>query len=82
MMTLLLETHSEHLIRGLQVQVVKGKISKDDIAVYYVGKYKTSGNSYVKRLELTDTGLFEEAWPGGFFEEGFNLTAELIRYQQ
>ena len=77
---LILETHSEHLVRGFQVEVAKGNLSKDDIAIYYVGKYK-NGNSYVKKLELTEKGMFKEPWPGGFFEEDYRLTKELLRHQ-
>jgi len=77
---LILETHSEHLVRGFQVEVAKGNLSKDDMAIYYVGKYKNE-NSYVKKLEITEKGMFVEPWPGGFFEEDYRLTKELLRHQ-
>ena len=75
-----LETHSEHLVRGFQVLVAKGKLPRDYVAIYYVGKRK-NGNSYVKKLELTDKGMFTDPWPGGFFEEDYELTKELLKYQ-
>ena len=77
----LIETHSEHLLRGIQVHIAKGNILKDDVAVYYIGKRK-NGNGYVKEMKLTDTGLFEEEWPEGFlFEDSFNQSRELLKYQ-
>lgn len=72
----LVETHSEHLVRGFQVQVAKGNLSKDDIAIYYVGKYK-NGNSFVKEFKLNDRGFFQEPWPSGFFDESSKQVMEL-----
>ena len=77
----LIETHSEHLVRGFQVEVAKGNLSKDDIAIYYVGKYK-NGNSYVKLLPLDEKGQFTEPWPEGFFDQGYKQALELMAAQR
>ncbi len=72
--------YRQTLIRGFQVQVAKGNLAIEHIAIYYVGKRK-NGNSYVKKLELTDKGMFTDPWPGGFFEEDYKLTKELLKHQ-
>ena len=74
----LIETHSEHILRGLQVEVAKGNLDKDNIAVYYVGKRK-NGNSYIKELKLNDNGRFADKWPEGFYETGFKQAMELMK---
>jgi len=76
----LVETHSEHFLRGIQVEVSKGNIKKDDVAIYYVGKRK-NGNSYIKNLEMTEKGLLEEQWPGGLFEDAYFQSKELLEIQ-
>jgi len=78
--SVVVETHSEHIIRGIQVQIAQGKISKEDVAVNFVGKYK-NGNSFVKRMHLTDTGMFKEDWPGGLFEDSYQQSLELLKRQ-
>jgi predicted ATPase len=77
---LIIETHSEHIIRGIQVQIAQGKLSPSDVAVNYVGKYK-NGNSFVKRMELTKKGLFKDDWPGELFEDSYNQSMELLKHQ-
>ncbi len=77
---ILIETHSEHLIRKLQVLVADPdvEISNDDIAIYYVDKNEDN-SSAVKRLEMNSKGQFTEKWPTGFFDKSYELTRELIR---
>lgn len=64
--TLLIETHSEHLIRRLQRRIAENKIQKEDVAVYFVEA--TENGSTFRRLELDEYGRFK-AWPEGFFAE-------------
>ncbi|MCK4260293.1 MAG: DUF3696 domain-containing protein [Halanaerobiales bacterium] len=77
---ILIETHSEHLIRKLQVLVADPdvEISKDDVVIYYVDKNEDN-SSTVKRLEMNSKGQFTEKWPAGFFDKSYELTRELIR---
>ena len=74
---LVIETHSEHLIRGFQVQVAKGNLSKDDIAIYYVSKNE-NGVSSLMEMKLHDNGLFKTKWPKGFFDVTLEASLELL----
>lgn len=77
--TLILETHSEHLILRImrrmretaQNKLVPGHspVKPSDVAVLYI-KADSSG-SKVLELRLDDEGTLLDPWPGGFFEEGF-----------
>lgn len=77
---LLIETHSEHLIRRLQVLVADPlvNLSSDEIAVYYVDK-TSEGCSFVEEMKLSETGQFQVPWPSGFFDKSYELTKELMR---
>ncbi len=77
---ILIETHSEHLIRRLQSIVADpdNPLTSDDIAIYYVDMQK-NGNSYVTKMELTENGQFVEKWPSGFFDKSYLLSRELSK---
>lgn len=73
--TLILETHSEHLMLRLLRRVREAtegalpKIKPEHISVLYVEP--TSSGSVVKPMPVTSDGDFDVPWPGGFFTERF-----------
>ncbi|WP_435164477.1 DUF3696 domain-containing protein [Paenibacillus glycanilyticus] len=77
---MLIETHSEHLIRRLQVLIADPDIDigPDDVAFYYIDKNKEDNSSYVKKMELNSKGQFTQEWPSGFFDKGYELSKELM----
>lgn len=76
---LVIETHSEHIIRKVQVLVAQGEVKKEQIAVYYFNKDEKTGITSIKEMELEDNGFFKEPWPDGFFDDSYNLTKELLK---
>ena len=72
----IIETHSEHILRGLQVQVAQKKIDASDIAVYYVDR-NSRGIGRVKELELQSNGFFKNPIPEGFFDSSTKLLEQL-----
>ena len=76
--TFVIETHSEHIIRKLQVLIAQGKLRKEEVAVYYFDKDPKSGITSIKEMELEQNGFFKEPWPDGFFDDSFNLSMELL----
>jgi len=71
----IVETHSEYLIRKLQVLVAKGTLSPDQIAINYIDRDE-SGISRVKKLRMGSGGAFLDPWPSGFFDESTDLAIE------
>lgn len=78
--TLILETHSEHLILRLLRRIRETThgtlpdgataLRPEDITIIYV---KQDGDqSIVMQLRVDEDGDFMDRWPGGFFEDGFN----------
>lgn len=76
---ILVETHSEHLIRKLQVLIADPEvpIDSDQVAFYYVEK-DVDGNSHIRKMDINKNGQFEKAWPSGFFDKSYELTSELL----
>ena len=77
---LVIETHSEHLIRKLQVLVAdkNEQITNDMVRIYYVDR-NDKKTAIVREMKLGENGKFLEKWPSGFFDKSYNLTMELIR---
>lgn len=76
---LIIETHSEHMIRKIQVLIAKGAIEKNGLVVYYFDKDEKKGTTSIQEMQLEDNGFFKEPWPNGFFDDSYNLTKELLR---
>ncbi len=89
---LIIETHSEHLLKKLQVLVSQGKTLqlwperhcsgedvklKDALSIYYFAKDK-KGNTKAIEMELDDNGFFKTETPKGFFDESLELNRQLL----
>ncbi len=75
---LIIETHSEHLIRKFQLLVAKGEISPKEIHVLYFDINEKDNSTKIVELPLNDRGVFTKPWPHGFFEESATLNIQLI----
>ena len=68
---LIVETHSEHMLGRIQTNIAEGRISRDDVRVYYFQPRQTG--TRVRELVLDDNGQFEtEGLPEDFFTQGYN----------
>jgi len=65
--TVVVETHSEHILFRLQRHIRTGDMRHDAVSVNYVSPEGKS--SQVRRLELGEQGDLLDPWPGDFFEE-------------
>lgn len=71
-----IETHSEHLIRKIQVLTAQEKIGKGKVSIVYFDNSKQKAK--VQQMSINENGLFEEDWPVGFFDNSINLTMEMM----
>ena len=74
---LLIETHSEHIIRKIQALIAKNEISSTLLKIYYVDK-NTKGEATITDMELLPDGRFKNKWPSGFFDKAQELSMELL----
>jgi len=79
--TVVLETHSEHLLLRLRTLVASGDVSASDVALYFVEK--TRGRSEVRRVPIQENGHIETSeWPDGFFAEPLKDAMRLAQLQR
>ena len=64
---LLIETHSEYLLKRLMRRIKEGVISSERVAVYFIEPPKEEGDpSQIIEKEVSHEGFFE--WPKDFYE--------------
>jgi predicted ATPase len=77
--TYIIETHSEHIVRKLQVLVKQGKygIKPEDVSIHYFRREnkKTIISSHL----ILEDGFLEPEMPNDFFDLSYNLVKELFR---
>lgn len=77
---IIVETHSEHFVRGLQLAVSSRKknstsgLNSDAVGFFYVKRT----SSKCEMLELNNFGEFVQEWPSGFFDESYRSLKALI----
>lgn len=80
---LIIETHSEYLIRKFQFLVADKQIDSNDIVIYYFQdplKYPNE-KEQVKRIVILEDGSLSDTFGPGFFDEATNLQWELMRWK-
>lgn len=76
----IIETHSEHFIRGLQLAISENRIDpkkgipKEKIKIHYI---KAQPHNH-ETLEINDFGEFITEWPTGFFDESYRTMQKLL----
>lgn len=63
---LIIETHSEYLLKRLRRRISEGKIDYKDVAIYFFEHDERTNVSEVKLLQIDETGDFE--WPKNFYD--------------
>lgn len=76
---ILLESHSEHLLRRLQRRVAEEGVSEDDIGLYFCST--EAEGSRIKKLALDSFGNIEN-WPKDFFGDEFGEIAATAKAAQ
>lgn len=75
----LVETHSEYLIRKLQLLIARETIENDSVSILYVnGKNRPSYMPLVKSISVDKDGNLEDVFGPGFFDESIRLSKELF----
>jgi predicted ATPase len=65
--SLLIETHSEYLLKRLRRRISEGKLSSKDIAIYFIEPRDKDNrdSALIKKIEISKDGSFE--WPKDFY---------------
>ena len=78
---LIIETHSEYLIRKLQYLTATNEIKPDDAVIYYFNNPKKvpEGEEQIKKITIDKNGSLSDSFGPGFIDEGTNLKFEILR---
>ena len=78
----IIETHSEYLIRKLQVLVAdkENKLTPNDVSLNYVDKDE-NGISTNRKIEILEDGRLSEPFGPGFFDEADSLAMDLMKFK-
>ena len=76
------ETHSEYLIRKLQL-LVSGHVEDVDIApsmvsIYYINSEEDKSKQKVKRIGICSDGYLDDSFGEGFYDEATRLSRQLM----
>lgn len=78
---LIIETHSEYLLKRLRRRISEGKISHDTVSICLFNPQSDKESAKIKVLEIEDKGFFE--WPIDFYGgEILNDTTVFLKNQQ
>ena len=72
----LIESHSEHFLRRLQLRVAEGKLKPEEIAVYFCEAPTDGSGSGIRALEVDQYGRIKN-WPKNFFGDPMTDIAEM-----
>ena len=73
-----IETHSEHIIRKLQI-LVKNKefgLTSNDISIYYFKREKEKFE--ISKHKILENGTLSKKFPDGFYDTSYSLVKELL----
>lgn len=75
--SVLVETHSEHIVLRLRRRIAEGQLPSEQVALYFARRSLEEGKSYLDRIHLDEKGQPTQPWPDGFWgedsEEAFHL---------
>jgi len=72
---IVLETHSSQLLLTVQIEVARGALPPDRVAIFWI-EQSEDGSSTAVRVSL-DEGGFPDVWPPGVFADQRRLALEL-----
>lgn len=78
---LVIETHSEYLLKRLRRRIAEGRIKSDDVVIYSFEKSEDGNSSIMKEIDIAERGFFD--WPIDFYgNELLEDNAKFMKYQK
>lgn len=76
---LIIETHSEYLIRKMQILVGDSILKKEDSNIYYFCEDGYNTGDRISEISFLDNGALDKEFGQGFYDEATNLKFELLK---
>jgi len=77
---IIMETHSQHILLGVQIQVARGLLRPEQVQVYWV--HQEEGRSRAERVQLDADGRLAGSWPSDVYTEIHDMAGELLLARQ
>jgi predicted ATPase len=74
----IIETHSEYLIRALQLEIKKENIKNNECNLYYFENHPES-DTQIKQIRIDQSGLLIDQFGTGFLDESQKMMEELFK---
>lgn len=71
-----LETHSEHILLGIRLAILQGRLEPDDVAIHWISQ-ADDGRSRVERAELDENAELTGPWPPSVFGDDAEMAREI-----
>lgn len=77
---ILIETHSEYLIRKMQYLIAKCELQNSEVNIFYFNKSDTreSNPELFYKIEIENNGILKRPFGTGFYDEANNLNMNLF----
>lgn len=76
-----IETHSDHVVNGIQLSVAKNEINSNDVSINYFSNTIDSKQPVINTISISEKGELSE-WPIGFFDQSQQDFAELFKLRR
>lgn len=73
----IIETHSDHVLNGIQIAVAKNDIASDKVTINYLSQGEDTTQPQLDSISITSKGELT-SWPKGFFDQSQRDFAELF----
>lgn len=78
---MIIETHSEYLLKRIRRRMAEGIISHEDVAIYFIHPCEINNEgAKIERIKINETGNFN--WPKDFYCNDLEDTIEFLKYQK
>lgn len=77
----IIETHSDHVINGLQIAVAKKEIEYNDVVINYFSYSNENAQPNIQPITIKEKGELSD-WPSGFFDQTQIDFAELFKLRK
>lgn len=77
----IIETHSDHLVNGIQIGVAEKKINHDTVIINFFNHNEGSAQPDVQPIKIKEKGELTD-WPKGFFDQTQIDYSHLIRLKK
>lgn len=83
---LVIETHSEYLIRRLQFLTAKKELNSEDTIIHYLfhpdSEHTKKSNEQLRTIRIMEDGRLDKEFGTGFIDEADNLALDLYSYNK